>query len=70
MALWLEVHCDKQVANGCYSKKQYCIKMRMIAARHLQIVATVRELEKEAIAAGWVKYKHEMVCPACVGHRP
>lgn len=64
MALWIEIRCERSGDAGCYSSINDG-PMAMSGHDRAATLTSIRQLEREAIADGWVKKRDGFYCPSC-----
>lgn len=79
MGFWIEIRCEDRSAKWSDGKgysPERCWShdnegpMQEASDTQASVINAYRDLEMEARALGWVKYRSGWVCPYCAVHRP
>lgn len=81
MGFWIEMRCEDRCekwseGDGASYPPKRCWSrdnegpMQEAFDTQVSVINAYRDLEKEARALGWVKYRSGWVCPYCAVHRP
>lgn len=79
MGFWIEIRCEDRFAKWSDGKgysPERCWShdnegpMQEASDTQASVINAYRDLETEARARGWVKYRYGWVCPYCAVHRP